>query len=115
MVEIADADNLSLLVTWFRMNAHSKTLEFWEYRNPLTTERIGKLDSTELGYSYSIEVGDIQAEYQRMTSLGVEFVSEPVQLGEFWQAYANDIDGNVFSLRQAIDANSLYSVPQLEL
>ena len=115
MVEIADADNLSLLVTWFRMNASSKTLEFWEYRNPLTAERVGKLDSTELGYSYSIEVGDIQAEYQRMASLGVEFISEPVQLGEFWQAYANDIDGNIFSLRQAIDMNSPYSVPQLEL
>jgi catechol 2,3-dioxygenase-like lactoylglutathione lyase family enzyme len=115
MVEIADADNLSLLVTWFRMNGHSKTLEFWEYRNPLTIERMGKLDSTELGYSYSIEVGDIQAEYQRMVGLGVEFISTPVQLGEFWQVYANDIDGNVFSLRQAVDTNSPYSIPQLEL
>jgi len=50
-----------------------------------------------------------------MTDLGVEFVSEPVKLGDFWQAYAHDIDGNVFSLRQAIDADSPYSIPQLEL
>ena len=60
-------------------------------------------------------MGDIQAEYSRMVGLGVEFVSEPVLLGNFWQVYANDIDGNVFSLRQAVDPNSSYSVPQLEL
>jgi hypothetical protein len=50
-----------------------------------------------------------------MTELGVEFVSAPVKLGDFWQAYTHDIDGNVFSLRQAIEANSPYSIPQLEL
>ena len=50
-----------------------------------------------------------------MTKLGVEFVSAPVKLGDFWQVYAHDIDGNVFSLRQAIDTDSPYSIPQLEL
>ena len=60
-------------------------------------------------------IWDIHAEVARMTDLGVEFVSEPVKLGDFWQAYAHDIDGNVFSLRQAIDADSPYSIPQLEL
>lgn len=113
--DVADVENLSLLATWFRMSPSSKTMEFWEYRNPLTPPLSEKLDSTALGYSYSIEVGDIQAEYVRMSGLGVEFVSEPVLLGDFWQVYANDIDGNVFSLRQAVDPNSPYSVPQLEL
>ena len=50
-----------------------------------------------------------------MSDLGVEFVSEPVLLGEFWQVYANDIDGNVFALRQWADPNSPWSVPNLEL
>jgi hypothetical protein len=49
-----------------------------------------------------------------MSDLGVEFVSDPVLLGIFWQVHANDIDGNVFSLRQAADSGSPYSVPQLE-
>ena len=110
-----DIDNLSLRVMFFRMAERSKSMEFWEYVSPATPEPIGKLDTTALGYSYSLEVGDIQAEYSRMTDLGVEFISEPVQLGHFWQVYANDIDGNVFALRQAIDPNSPYSVPQLEL
>ena len=112
---MTDIDNMALKATWFRMNASSKTLEFWEYVNPATPALAGKLDSTAPGYSYSLEVGDIQAEYRRMMDLGVEFVSEPVLLGEFWQVYANDIDGNVFSLRQATDPDSPLSIPQLEL
>jgi hypothetical protein len=50
-----------------------------------------------------------------MKNLGVEFVSEPIRLGEFWQAYVHDIDRNVFSLRQAVDADSPFSAPNLEL
>jgi hypothetical protein len=49
-----------------------------------------------------------------MKALGVGFISEPVMFGEFWQVYANDIDGNVFSLRQAVNPDSPYSIPQLE-
>jgi catechol 2,3-dioxygenase-like lactoylglutathione lyase family enzyme len=112
--EIADIDELSLRATWFRMNARSKTLEFWEYRDPATPTHIGNRDAADLGYSYSIEVGDIQQEYTRMAELGVHFVSEPVLLGDFWQVNANDIDGNSFSLRQVVNPASPYSVPQLE-
>ncbi len=115
MIEIADEDGLSLMATWFRMNARSKTLEFWQYRNPITQEFRGKREVTEFGYSYSIEVGDIQAEYARMKALGVEFVSEPVLMGDYYQVYANDVDGNVFALRQWLDADSPYSIPNLEL
>lgn len=113
--DATDIDNLSLKVMFFKMAAQSKSMEFWEYVSPATPEQVGERSSTDFGYSYSLEVGDIQAEYFRMVGLGVEFVSEPVLLGNFWQVYANDIDGNVFSLRQAVDPNSPYSVPQLEL
>jgi len=115
MIEVADEDNLSLMASWFRMNARSKTLELWEYTNPITPAYSGKRGVTDFGYSYSIEVGDIQAEYARMQDLGVEFVSEPVNMGDYWQTYAHDIDGNVFALRQWADSNSPYSVPNLEL
>jgi catechol 2,3-dioxygenase-like lactoylglutathione lyase family enzyme len=112
--DATDIDNVVLHVKFFRMAARTKSMEFWQYDNPATTQFIGNRDTTALGYSYSIEVGDIQAEYARMADLGVDFISEPVLLGSFWQVYANDIDGNVFSLRQAVDPNSPYSVPQLE-
>ena len=110
-----DIDNVSLKVRFFRMAARSKSMEFWEYRKPVTPAPIGKRDTTDFGYSYSLEVGDIQAEYGRMKALGVEFISEPVLMGEFWQVYANDVDGNVFALRQWVDANSPWSVPNLEM
>lgn len=42
---------------------------------PLTAEYIGKRGVSDFGYSFSIEVGDIQAEYSRMQYLGFEFVS----------------------------------------
>ena len=114
IAEVAGEDQVSLLATWFRMNDRTKTLEFWQYREPLTPEFRGKRGVTDFGYSYSIEVGDIQAEYRRMGGLGVEFVSEPVNMGDYWQVYAHDVDGNVFALRQWSDPDSPFSVPNLE-
>jgi hypothetical protein len=96
------------------MNERNKTLEFWQYLDPLTPEFTGKREVTDFGLSYSIEVGDIETEYQRMSGLGVEFVSEPVLMGDHWQVYAHDVDGNVFALRQWVDPDSPYSVPNLE-
>ena len=113
--DATDVDDVELKVVFFRMAQRSKSMEFWQYDNPETSGFLGNRDSTALGYSYSIEVGDIQEEYARMTDLGVEFVSEPVLLGGYWQVHANDIDGNVFALRQWFDPNSPWSVPNLEL
>lgn len=113
--DVADYEGLSLRASWFRMNDREISLEFWEYRKPITEQATAKRGLTDFGYSFSMEVSDIQAEYKRMKALGVEFIGEPVEFGDFWQVFANDIDGNVFALRQAIDPNSPYSVPQLEL
>ncbi|MDB2602865.1 VOC family protein [Gammaproteobacteria bacterium] len=113
--DATDIDDVSLRVVFFRMAERSKSMEFWEYVSPETPEPLGNRDSTAFGYTYSLEVGDIQAEYQRMTDLGVQFVSEPVLMGDYWQVHANDIDGNVFALRQWVDPNSPWSVPNLEL
>ena len=112
--QIVGYENSHVLAGWFKMNELSKMIEIWQYVNPVTTEFVGKRDVTDLGYSFSLEVGDIQKEYQRLTDLGLEFVSEPVRLGEFWQAYTRDVDDNIFSLRQAIDADSELSVRKLD-
>ena len=112
--EIADIDNLHLLGGWFKMNSTSKVMEFWQYVNPTTPETGEPRNVTGLGYTFSIEVADIQREYERLTKLGVAFTSAPVKLGEFWQVYANDVDGNVFALRQAIDSESALSVKKLD-
>ncbi|MEH6593363.1 MAG: VOC family protein [Halioglobus sp.] len=114
MDEIVNYDKLSLKASWFQMDETCKTLELWQYRSPETQVYSGKRAVTGFGYSYSIEIGDIQSEYARMMDLGVEFVSEPVLMGDYWQVYAHDIDGNVFALRQWVDADSQYSLHTLE-
>ncbi len=112
---IANIDDLHLIGGWFKMNHTSKVMEFWQYLNPATPVLEGPRKVTDLGYSFSIEVGDLESEYNRLKQLGVAFVSEPVELSGYLQVYANDIDGNVFALRQAIDPTSLYSVRQFDL
>ena len=89
-------------------------IEIWQYVSPQTAEFTDQRAVTALGYSFSIEVTDIQAEYRRLTSLGLDFVSEPVELDDFWQVYSRDLDGNIFSLRQAVDPQSRLSVRKLD-
>ncbi len=112
--DITNIDKLELSVGWFRLNETSKVLEIWEYESPATPEFKGERALSAFGYSFSLEVDDIQAEFTRLSEQGVDFVGEPVQLAGFWQVYARDIDGNVFSLRQAIDPQSPLSVRALD-
>lgn len=102
--DISDHDGLHLLGGWFKMGQAGKVMEFWQFVEPQTPQSTSK-HVTDLGYRFSLEVSDIQKEYQRLSKEGVTFFSEPQLLGDFWQVYANDIDGNVFALRQAVDTH----------
>lgn len=108
--ELIDIDNTSLLGGWFKMNQKSKVMEFWQYRNPVTPKNTAVRQSTDLGYSFSFEVTDIQKEYKRLKAQGVDFISEPQLMGEFWQVFARDPDSNIYSLRQTVNPLSTYSV-----
>ncbi|GAC12582.1 VOC family protein [Paraglaciecola chathamensis] len=108
--DLIDIDNSSVLGGWFKMNEKSKVMEFWQYREPVTPKNTTVRQPTDLGYTFSIEVADIQKEYKRLKSLGVDFISEPQLLGEFWQVFARDPDSNIYSLRQVVNPNSTYSV-----
>jgi len=107
--DVIDVDSSIIHATWFPMDGLGKMLELMQYDNPMTAKPTSKKHPTDLGYSFSIEVGDIKQEYTRLKKLGVQFLSEPHILGEFWMVFANDIDGNVFSLRQATSLNSNYA------
>ncbi|MFT6047542.1 MAG: catechol 2,3-dioxygenase-like lactoylglutathione lyase family enzyme [Arenicella sp.] len=113
--EIVNIDDVKMLGGWFKMDQASKMMEFWQFVNPVTAEFKSQRDATTMGYSFSLEVGDIQKEYQRLTGLGVDFISKPVKLGGFWQVYARDPDSNIFSLRQAVDVDSEYSVQKMDI
>lgn len=113
--EIVNNKNTEMLGGWFRMNDSSKMMEFWQFKSPLSTPFIGTRSVTDLGYTYSLEVDDIQAEYKRLLSLDVDFISEPQMVGGFWQVYARDIDGNIFSLREVPQGSENYSIKNFTL
>jgi len=107
--KVINLDGVSMKGAWFMLDGKEKKMELFQYGGTYPTPNtIYKRSPTELGYSFSLEVLDIQKEYQRLKTKGVDFLSEPQQLGKFWMVYANDVDGNVFSLRQAVD--TAYSV-----
>ncbi len=108
--DIAGMDGVVLFASWFKMDGPGKMIELMQYKNPRTPTVVSKRNPTDLGYSYSFEVGDIQKEYERMKGLGVDFISAPEIWGEFWMVFANDPDGNVFSLRQPTSTGSMYSI-----
>lgn len=108
--DIIGQDDVIVHATWFRMEGYGKMLELMQYEHPATPTQLSKKDPTDLGYTFSLEVKDIQEEYERMKKLGVEFLSEPQLLGEFHTVFARDVDGNVFSLRQATSTASGYSL-----
>ena len=107
--DIIDVDGVALMATWYIMEGPIM-LELMQYQTPQTPKPISKRNPTDLGYTFSFEVEDIQKEYQRMKTVGVDFISEPKILGDFWMVFANDPDGNVFSLRQPTNTASIYSI-----
>ena len=110
--KVINLDGVSMKGAWFMLDGKEKKMELFQYQGTHPTPNtIYKRSPMELGYSFSLEVLDIQQEYQRLKTKGVDFLSEPQQLGKFWMVYANDVDGNVFSLRQAIDPN--FSAPNI--
>ncbi|WP_299081407.1 VOC family protein [uncultured Paraglaciecola sp.] len=111
---LIDMDNATLIGGWFKMNQKSKVIEFWQYTSPKTPKNTVVRQPATLGYSYSIEVADIQKEYKRMKALGVDFISEPQLLGEFWQVFARDPDSNIYSLRQVANPKSTYSITSFD-
>jgi glyoxylase I family protein len=50
----------------------------------------------------SLEVADVNAEYQRLKQLGVVFTREPVKTGPVWTAVFSDTCGNLMQLHQAL-------------
>ena len=110
--KVINLDGVSMKGAWFMLDGKEKKMELFQYQGTHPTPNtIYKRGPTELGYSFSLEVLDIQKEYQRLKTKGVAFLSEPQQLGKFWMVYANDVDGNVFSLRQAVDPD--FSAPNI--
>ncbi len=113
---IGGASRVHILGAWFQLDEHSKVLELWQYLDPETPEQHATRSPMTLGYSYALEVDNIKREFERMRAIdGLSFLSAPITFDDFIGAYARDIDGNVFCVRQMIDPLSSHSVRALDL
>lgn len=111
---IAGINGLDLLGGWFRLNSSPKVLEIWQYRSPETLPMQAARTPRSLGYSFVLDVEDAALQHERLKTLGVELLSDPVRLETAWQFYARDIDGNVFAVRQHLDPSTPLSARALD-
>lgn len=113
MAAIANLDSASINAAWFGMDSQSKKLELMQYVYPPTSPIDVDRKITDLGYHYSMEVTDIQEEYNRLRVLGIDFISAPQKMKDFWEVFTKDVDGNYYSFRQAIESKSSLSIRNL--
>lgn len=97
--DVAGFDNTKLYGGWFNFGA-GVVLEAWQYVNPKTPSSENLQVPHSLGYSFSLQVGDIRKEYKRLQGLGVQTLSAPLKIGDEWIFWARDTDGNLFSMVQ---------------
>lgn len=95
--DIANIDSLRLRAAWF--NAGNMVLELWQFDNPKTTAPQRPVPFTQLGYQQiAFEVGNMDAEVNRLITNGVAFLSKPVQSGDETSVFFRDPDENLLRL-----------------
>jgi catechol 2,3-dioxygenase-like lactoylglutathione lyase family enzyme len=97
--EVAGYDNVMIRAAWFDIG--NMILEMWQFVNPVTPEPQRPSAIEDVGYNkVAFEVSDLQKEYERLTALGVRFLSSPATSVDGWEACLRDPDGNLISLIQ---------------
>jgi catechol 2,3-dioxygenase-like lactoylglutathione lyase family enzyme len=97
--KVAGYDNVMIRAAWFDIG--NMILEMWQFVNPVTPEPQRPSVIEDIGYNkVAFEVSDLQKEYERLTALGVRFLSSPATSVDGWEACLRDPDGNLISLIQ---------------
>lgn len=80
------------------LKAPNAYLELWQYTEPAPEDRRSR--PCDYGYAHiALQVDDIQAEYDRLQTHGMEFVGEVVHFGDQASAiYGRDPSGNIIEL-----------------
>ncbi len=73
-------------------------IELWQYSNPAPEDMRSR--ACDLGYPHiALQVDDIQMEYERLKTYGMEFVGDVVHFGDSASAiYGRDPSGNIIEL-----------------
>lgn len=81
------------------MKAQNCHIELFQWSAP-AGRPLQPLNPNDCGYThFAVEVVDIEAEYQRLSELGMEFVHpSPVKSGSSQAVYGRDPDGNIIEI-----------------
>ena len=110
---VGNIDNGDLFGTW--IPTPNILIEIWQYVNPKTPDQPVDASFEKFGYTHiCFEVDDTLAEYERLTRLGVEFISEPLQTESAVVVFGRDPDGNLFELLQYVDPDNPMSLDRLD-
>ncbi len=110
---VGDIDQGDLYGTW--IPTPNILIEIWQYVNPKTPDERVNGSVETLGYTHvCFEVDDTSAEYERLSKLGVEFISEPYQTETNIVVFGRDPDGNLFELMQFLDTEDRMSLDRLD-
>ena len=97
--EVAGYDDVMIRAAWFDIG--NMILEMWQFVNPVTPEPEKPPSIEDLGYNkVAFEVSELHKEYERLTALGVAFLSSPTMSVDGWEVCLRDPDGNLISLIQ---------------
>jgi catechol 2,3-dioxygenase-like lactoylglutathione lyase family enzyme len=97
--KVAGYDNVMIRAAWFDIG--NMILEMWQFVNPVTPEPQRPSVIEDVGYNkVAFEVSDLQKEYERLTAMGVRFLSSPATSLDGWEVCLRDPDGNLISLIQ---------------
>lgn len=111
--DVAGVENGLLHGGWFRI-APFYNLEFWEFGSPKTQEKTSPTQMNQLGYSViMLETTNVEAEYQRILSAGVELATDIVPVFEGRAFYLRDLDDNLIGFTQ-FDKGSAFSLQALK-
>lgn len=91
------------------LNGGNVVIELFEYTTPRGVQ--GKVrPACDAGIRHiCFDVTNLEEEYQRMSAVGVNFISEPQYLasGEMWSVYGLDPDGNIFELQEILPGSKV--------
>jgi|TARA_B100000315_G_scaffold229600_1_gene239317 catechol 2,3-dioxygenase-like lactoylglutathione lyase family enzyme len=80
-------------------------IELFEFSNPEPAPMAEDRPVHDHGYThFSLDVKDVDAEYERLSDAGVEFHCEPINLGPSCRTtYGRDPDGNVIEFQELFE------------
>lgn len=91
------------------LKAGNAYVEMFEYESPTPRSALADRNPADHGYThFCIDVVDIDAEYERLSGLGMTFHGPPPTSEELGQSrlraiYGRDPDGNIIELQEVLD------------